>query len=68
MELTATIEALKQIKNKSKIKIYTDSKYDDGINIWIKKWKLNNWKTSAKKEVKMTNYGKSEIHFLLVIQ
>ena len=53
MELIAPIEALKKIKNKSKIKIYTDSKYlIDGINIWIKKWKLNNWKTSAKKEVK----------------
>jgi len=53
MELIAPIEALKQIKNKSKIKIYTDSKYlIDGINIWIKTWKLNNWKTSAKKEVK----------------
>jgi len=53
MELLASIEALKQIKNKSKIKIFTDSKYlIDGINVWIKKWKLNNWKTSSKKEVK----------------
>ena len=24
----------------------------DGINIWIKNWKLNEWKTKSKKEVK----------------
>tara|TARA_B100000029_G_scaffold512962_1_gene611053 strand:+ start:2580 stop:3023 length:444 start_codon:yes stop_codon:yes gene_type:complete len=53
MELLASIEALKDIENKSSIKIYTDSKYlIDGINIWIKKWKLNNWKTASRKEVK----------------
>ncbi len=53
MELTAPIEALKKIKSKSKIKVFTDSKYlIDGINTWIKKWKLNDWKTSTKKVVK----------------
>ena len=45
--------ALKKIKKKSEIIIYTDSKYvKDGITEWIKKWKLNNWKNSNKKPVK----------------
>tara|TARA_Y100000768_G_scaffold371532_1_gene338336 strand:- start:176 stop:601 length:426 start_codon:yes stop_codon:yes gene_type:complete len=53
MELIATIMALKKIKKKSEIVIYTDSKYvKDGITDWIKKWKLNNWKSSTKKPVK----------------
>ena len=53
MELMATIMALKKIKTKSEIIIYTDSRYvKDGITEWIKKWKLNNWKSSNKKPVK----------------
>ena len=53
MELMAPIMALKKIKNKSEITIFTDSKYvKDGITDWIKKWKLNNWKNSNKKPVK----------------
>ncbi|MAZ46817.1 MAG: ribonuclease HI [Rickettsiales bacterium] len=53
MELTATIKALKYIKPKSNIVIFTDSKYViDGINNWILKWKQNNWKTANKKDVK----------------
>ena len=45
MELMAPIMALKKIKKKSEITIFTDSKYvKDGITDWIKKWKLNNWK------------------------
>ena len=53
MELMAPIMALKKIKNKSEIVIYTDSRYvKDGITEWIKKWKLNNWKSSNKKPVK----------------
>ena len=53
MELMASIMALKKINNKSEIIIYTDSKYvKDGITVWIKKWKLNNWKSANKKPVK----------------
>ena len=53
MELLAPIMALEKIKNKSEIIIYTDSRYvKDGITEWIKKWKLNNWKSSNKKPVK----------------
>tara|TARA_B100000579_G_C22809270_1_gene844269 strand:- start:628 stop:1050 length:423 start_codon:yes stop_codon:yes gene_type:complete len=53
MELMAAIMALKKIKIKSEITIYTDSRYvKDGITEWIKKWKLNGWKSSNKKTVK----------------
>ena len=53
MELMAPIMALKKIKRKSEITIYTDSRYvKDGITDWIKKWKLNNWKNASKKPVK----------------
>ena len=53
MELLAPIMALKKIKRKSEITIFTDSKYvKDGITDWIKKWKVNNWKSSNKKPVK----------------
>ena len=53
MELTAAIEALKHFKKREDITLITDSKYvKDGIQIWIKNWKKNNWKTSAKKPVK----------------
>ena len=45
--------ALKKIKKKSEITIFTDSKYvKDGITDWIKKWKQNNWKSSNRKPVK----------------
>jgi ribonuclease HI len=57
MELTAAIEALRQIcenpqwKNRP-VKVFSDSQYvKNGITSWIKKWKLNGWKTAAKKDV-----------------
>ena len=53
MELTAVIESLKYLKNKSNINLFTDSKYVmQGIEEWIHKWKENNWKTSKKESVK----------------
>ena len=59
MELTAAIKAIKYFKKKITINIYTDSKYlKDGITIWIKKWKLNGWKTSNKKNVKNSDLWK----------
>ena len=59
MELTAAIKAIKYFKKKIIINIYTDSKYlKEGITIWIKKWKLNGWKTSNKKNVKNSDLWK----------
>ena len=53
MELTAPIMALKKIKSKSDIIIFTDSTYvKNGITDWIKKWEKNGWKSSNKKLVK----------------
>lgn len=50
MELTAVIEALKALKSKCIITLYTDSRYVmDGINEWMPNWKKNNWKTTNKK-------------------
>ena len=75
MELTAAIKAIKYFKKKIIINIYTDSKYlKNGITIWIKKWKLNGWKTSNKKNVKNSDLWKlleekiqnHEIHWMWV--
>ena len=53
MELFAAIKALSNFDKKKSFKIFTDSNYvKDGITKWIKNWKKNNWKTSAKKPVK----------------
>lgn len=54
MELIAAIKGLENIKSERiSIDLYTDSKYViQGINNWIDKWRLNNWKTSNKKSVK----------------
>ncbi len=53
MELTAAIQALKTFEKESTITLITDSKYvKDGIQSWIENWKINGWKTAAKKPVK----------------
>ncbi len=53
MELKAAIEALRQLKKSSQIKLYTDSKYViDGITGWIKGWKKNQWRNANRKVVK----------------
>ena len=53
MELMAPIMALKKIKSKSDVVIFTDSTYvKNGITDWIKKWEKNNWKNSKKEPVK----------------
>jgi|TARA_B110000967_G_C18721694_1_gene477989 ribonuclease HI len=53
MELMAPIMALKKIKPKSEVIIFTDSTYvKNGITEWIKKWEKNGWKNANKKPVK----------------
>jgi len=53
MELMAVIEGLKTIESDEEIIITTDSQYvKNGINLWIKNWKKNGWKTASKKPVK----------------
>ena len=53
MELQAVIEALRILKNPSKVCLYIDSQYvKNGINLWISNWKKTGWITSSKKPVK----------------
>lgn len=53
MELMAVIKCLEALNYSCNVTIHTDSKYvKNGISEWIKKWKLNNWKTSYKTDVK----------------
>ena len=65
MELTAVIEGLKTLQNKSEVTIVTDSQYvKNGINQWIYKWKKNGWKTASKKPVKNKDLWK-ELDYLV---
>ena len=53
MELMAIINALESIPKESSLQIFTDSKYViNGIELWIKTWKINEWIGSNKKKVK----------------
>ena len=53
MELQAAIEALNYLPRSCQVDLYTDSRYlQDGITLWIHKWKKNGWQTAAKKPVK----------------
>jgi ribonuclease HI len=53
MELRAVIEALKALKKRCQVIVYTDSQYvKKGITEWLFNWKRNNWKNSQREEVK----------------
>ena len=53
MELTAVIEALSALKQRSEVAVYTDSEYvKNGITTWIHNWKQRGWRTADKKPVK----------------
>ncbi len=54
MELTACIEALKNVEKNSfaGITVYSDSSYViNGITKWVRGWRANGWKTKTKDEV-----------------
>ncbi len=53
MELTAVIEGLRALKKRSRVEIYTDSKYvQQGVTEWLQGWKARGWKTASKSPVK----------------
>jgi ribonuclease HI len=53
MELTAAIEAIKVLKHKCTIDLYTDSVYlKNGITTWIHNWIKKDWRISDKSLVK----------------
>jgi ribonuclease HI len=52
MEITAAIEGLRALREPCEVEVITDSEYlKNGITTWIKGWKKNGWKTSARKPV-----------------
>jgi len=53
MELTAVIEALRQLKRPVRARVHTDSQYvQKGISEWIHAWKKRGWRTAGKQAVK----------------
>ena len=53
MELTAVIEGLLSLAQRSQVRVYTDSQYvQKGISEWIHNWKRRGWRTADKKPVK----------------
>jgi ribonuclease HI len=53
MELMAAIAALESLTRPCQVRLHTDSVYlRSGVTSWLPKWKLNGWRTSAKKPVK----------------
>lgn len=61
MEVTAVIEALKNLKYPCSVKLYSDSAYV--VNCfkqgWIFNWRKNGWKNASKEPVKIESYGKN---------
>lgn len=72
MELLSVIKGLEALKEKCKVRLYSDSQYvvDAYNKKWIDSWSVNGWRTSGKKEVKnidlwtslleLTNYHQVE--------
>lgn len=53
MELIAAIKGLEALKKPVFVKLYTDSQYlQNGMKLWLSKWKSNGWKTAGKEDVK----------------
>jgi len=53
MELKAATEALESLTRPCVVALHTDSQYvRNGIMQWIKRWKVNGWKTAGKDPVK----------------
>lgn len=53
MELTAALEALRQLKKPSKVVLYSDSAYliNAFLNGWLINWQRNGWQNAKKKPV-----------------
>lgn len=61
MELMAILTALKQLKERCIVTIYSDSAYslDAFQKGWINNWQSNDWKTADKKSVKNQDIWKA---------
>lgn len=58
MELKAAIEALNILKEPCEVELYSDSAYlvNGFLQNWLKNWKANGWRTSAKEPVKNVEF------------
>jgi ribonuclease HI len=66
MELTAVIEALKALKRRCRVRLYTDSQYvQKGITQWLPDWKRRGWKTSSGAPVKNQDLWEALDHAVL---
>lgn len=53
MEMTAVIEALRQLRRPVAVRVHTDSQYvQKGMTEWLSGWKRRGWKTAGKEPVK----------------
>lgn len=53
MELTAALEALRALKTRCQVTLWTDSEYlRKGMSEWLPGWKVRGWRTAAKAPVK----------------
>lgn len=53
MELIAAMQAIRVMSKDVNLTVYTDSAYvKNGVTIWVKNWKCNNWTLSNGKPVK----------------
>ncbi len=75
MELTAALQALRQLKYPCDVELYSDSAYlvNGFSNGWIYNWKKNNWKTANKEPVKNQEiweelYNMTQIHKIKFIK
>ena len=68
MELSAVLNVLEYIKNnnldKSKIIIYTDSQYVEGIEGRIKKFKAQDYKTKKNEDIRNVDLVKELVYFI----
>ena len=66
MEMRALIAALKTLKERCNLKIYSDSKYIvDAINNgWAKKWQANGWKRNKKEMALNPDLWQELLHLL----
>jgi len=61
MEVFAAIQGLRQLKERCKVSLYSDSAYlVDAFNKgWLRNWQDNNWRTAGKDEVKNIDLWKT---------
>ncbi len=60
MELTAVIQAFKELHRPARVTVYTDSQYlQKGMTSWIHSWKRKGWITSNRQPVKNADLWRS---------